>query len=186
MTVNRDMDWVALSKSVSRILRHRPYAAGVKLDQHGWCDVDDLLQGLARVGSPATREQLEQVVRDNDKQRFVLEGNRIRAAQGHSTPGVEPLLRSKKPPSRLFHGTVAANLPSIDRKGLLPMRRHHVHLSIDEASALAVGGRRGVPVILVVDAARMEREGYKFFVSDNGVWLTDCVPSMYLSRLSDR
>jgi putative RNA 2'-phosphotransferase len=185
VTVKRAMDLTILSKRISRILRHRPDAAGVRLDKHGWCDVDDLLQGLARAGTPATREQLEQMVRGNDKQRFVLEGNRIRAAQGHSIPGVEPLLRSMKPPSRLFHGTVAANLPSIDCKGLLPMRRHHVHLSTDEASARAVGGRRGVPIVLVVDAARMDRDGHKFFVSDNGVWLTDNVPSKYLSRLQD-
>lgn len=179
------MDLTSLSKSVSRILRHRPDAAGVRLDKNGWCDVDDLLKGLARVGTPATREQLEHVVRGNDKHRFVLEGNRIRAAQGHSIRGVEPLLRSMKPPSRLFHGTVAANLPSIDRKGLLPMRRHHVHLSPDEATARAVGSRRGVPIVLVVDAARMDHDGHKFFVSHNDVWLTDSVPSKYLSRLTD-
>lgn len=146
MTVNRAMDLTTLSKSISRILRHRPDAAGVRLDKHGWCDVDDLLQGLARVGTRATREQLEQVV----------------------------------------HGTVAANLPTIGRKGLLPMRRHHVHLSTDGASARAVGGRRGVPVVLVVDAARMDRDGHKFFVSDNGIWLTDTVPSKYLSRVPYR
>lgn len=177
-------DHITLSKAVSRILRHRPDAAGVTLDGHGWCDVDELLQGLARVGMPTTRETLERVVQDNDKQRFVLEGNRIRAAQGHTTPTVEPLLRVKRPPSRLFHGTVAASLPSIERRGLLPMRRHHVHLSLDEETARAVGGRRGVPVVLVVDSARMDRDGHKFFVSDNGIWLTDTVSPKYLSRAS--
>lgn len=90
-----------------------------------------------------------------------------------------------KPPSRLFLDAVAANLPSIDRKGLLPMRRHHVHLSTNEASARAIGGRRGVPVVLVFDAARMERDRHKFFASGNGSWLTDAVPSQYLSRVSD-
>lgn len=178
------MDATTLSKSISRILRHRPDAAGVSLDKHGWCDVDDLLQGLARIGMHATRSQLEQVVRESDKQRFVLNGNRIRAAQGHSLPGVEPLLRAKKPPSRLYHGTVAANLQSIERKGLLPMKRHHVHLSPDETTAQAVGGRRGPPVVLVIDAGRMERDGYKFFVADNGVWLTDAVPPKYLSKVT--
>jgi putative RNA 2'-phosphotransferase len=177
------MDLNALSKTVSRILRHRPDAAGVRLDKHGWCDVDELLQGLARGGAPATREQLEQMVRDNDKQRFVLEGNRIRAAQGQSVGGIEPLLRAMKPPSRLFHGTVASNLSSIERKGLLPMRRHHVHLSVDETTARTVGSRRGHAIVLVVDSARMDRDGQKFYVSDNLVWLTDKVLPIYLSRL---
>lgn len=177
------MDLTSLSKSISRILRHRPDAAGVALDKQGWCDVDDLLRGLERVGTPASRDLLEKVVRENDKKRFVLEGNRIRAAQGHSLATVEPVLRSKRPPSRLFHGTVATSLPSIERKGLLPMRRHHVHLSFDEDTARAVGSRRGAPVVLIVDAARMERDGHKFYVSDNGVWLTESVPPKYISRV---
>ena len=175
------MDLITLSKAISRVLRHRPDAAGLVLDKHGWCDVDELLQGLARMGVPTTREMLEHVVQNNDKQRFVLEGNRIRAAQGHSVAGVEPVLRPKRPPSRLFHGTVAANLESILRRGLLPMRRHHVHLSADEATATLVGGRRGTPVVLTVDAARMERDGHQFYVSENGVWLAEAVPARYLT-----
>lgn len=179
------MDLVRLSKSISRVLRHRPDAAGVTLDTHGWCDVDELLEGLAKNGMPTTRETLEQVVRDEDKGRYVLEGNRIRAAQGHTVEGVQPVLRAKKPPSRLFHGTVQNNMPGIERKGLLPMHRHHVHLSIDEDTTRAVGGRRGTPVVLEVDAAAMERAGHKFYVADNGVWLTDAVPRRYLQRLTE-
>lgn len=178
------MDVVTLSKQLSRILRHRPDVAGVRLDSHGWCNIDDLLQGLVELGIPVTREAIEQVVRESDKHRFVLEGDRIRAAQGHSATGVRPLLREKKPPSCLFHGTTAENLPSIERLGLRPMRRHHVHLSIDESTAQLVGGRRGPAVILVVDAARMSREGHKFYVSANEVWLTDAVPAKYLIRRS--
>jgi RNA:NAD 2'-phosphotransferase (TPT1/KptA family) len=59
------LDLTTLSKTISRILRRRPDAAG-----HGWCTVDDLLRGLALVGTPATRKLLEQVVRENDKKRF--------------------------------------------------------------------------------------------------------------------
>lgn len=180
------MDLTNLSKSISYVLRHRPDAAGLTLDKQGWCEVEDLLRGLATMGLPATRAQLEQVVLENDKKRFVLEGNHIRAAQGHSLSSVEPVLRAKKPPSRLFHGTIAASLHSIERKGLLPMSRHHVHLSVDETTARAVGARRGAPVILVIDAAMMERDGRKFFISDNGVWLTETVPPKYLSRLASR
>lgn len=178
------MDTITFSKQLSRILRHRPDAAGVQLDTHGWCNVNELLDGLERLGTPATRELLEQVVRESDKQRFVLEGDRIRAAQGHSASGVKPILREKTPPSRLFHGTVASNLLSINKKGLLPMNRHHVHLSLDEMTARIVGGRRGPAVVLVVDAARMSRDEHKFYVSDNDVWLTDVVPAKYLSRVT--
>ncbi len=178
------MDMTALSKQMSRVLRHRPDSAGLRLDKHGWCNVEDLLRGLERLGMPTTREQMEQVVQENDKQRFVLEGDRIRAAQGHSVSDVKPALREKKPPSRLFHGTTADKISSIEREGLKPMRRHHVHLSPDEETAGSVGGRRGLAVVLTIDAAKMQLDGYRFFVSDNGVWLTDTVPPKYLARAS--
>lgn len=101
--------------------------------------------------------------------------------QGHSAAGVKPLLREKMPPSRLFHGTIASNLESIGKTGLLPLNRHHVHLSPDEATAQTVGKRRGIAVVLVVDSARMSRDGHKFFVSANDVWLVAAVPAKYLT-----
>lgn len=180
-----ERDLVVVSKAVSRILRHRPSAAGVTLDNHGWCSVDSLLAGLARRGTFITRAQLLEMVRTNDKQRFALseDGSAIRANQGHSVGGVELQLREKTPPPRLFHGTVATSLTDIERKGLAPMRRHHVHLSTDVSTALAVGARRGAPVVLEVDAHRMHRDGIRFFVSENGVWLVDSVPAKYLRRV---
>jgi putative RNA 2'-phosphotransferase len=177
------IDLVALSKTLARILRHRPDAAGVRLDKQGWCRIDDLLAGLGRAGTLVTRAQLDDIVHGNDKQRFTVspDGQFIRAAQGHSVRGVDLQLRQKTPPDVLFHGTVPAALPDIHRQGLLPMRRHHVHLSVDGAAAMSVGGRRGTPVLLEVDAHRMHVDGHRFWVSDNGVWLVLAVPPKYLS-----
>lgn len=180
-----EQDLTVASKAISRVLRHRPDAAGVALDAQGWCPVDSLLRGLAGAGVVISREQLEQIVRTSDKTRFALsqDGSAIRANQGHSVRGVKLKLRETTPPSRLFHGTVEVSLPVILKRGLLPMNRHHVHLSSDLATASAVGGRRGEPVILEVDAHRMHREGARFYVSDNGVWLVDSVAPRYLRRL---
>ena len=61
------------------------------------------------------------------------------------------------------------------------MERHHVHLSPDEATARAVGGRRGKPVILRIDTRAMQEAGHVFFVTPNGVWLTDTVPSSFIA-----
>ena len=179
-------DLTTLSKAIARVLRHRPDAAGVRLDKHGWCRVDELLAGLARTGTAVTREQLDEIVRTNDKRRFAVspDGARIRANQGHSIRGVELQLRRKNPPNVLFHGTVRTALPSIERRGLLPMRRHHVHLSADVATATVVGGRRGAPVVIEVDAHRMHVDGHLFWLSDNGVWLVLAVPAKYLTVLS--
>lgn len=178
-------DLTTLSKAVSRVLRHRPDAAGVTLDRDGWCRVDELLAGLAQAGTVVTEEQLREIVRTSDKQRFALsdDGLSIRANQGHSVRGVNLRLPSKTPPSRLYHGTVASSLASIAKQGLLPIRRHHVHLSPDVATATAVGARRGTPVLLEIDAGAMHRAGHRFMRSDNGVWLTDAVPSQYIRTM---
>lgn len=88
------------------------------------------------------------------------------------------------PPPVLYHGTVARFLPAIQREGLRPMRRRHVHLSSTVDTVRAVGARRGEPVLLSVDAAAMTRAGHQFQVSANGVWLTAEVPWRYLSRVA--
>ena len=173
---------ISASKMLSRILRHRPDSVGVTLDKHGWCDVDDLLARLAAKGTEISREQLEAIVDTNDKSRFTFspDHKRIRASQGHSVTGVDLQLREKVPPPVLYHGTIRKHMQAIMKQGLLPMNRHHVHLSPDAATAAAVGGRRGPPVILVADTHRMHRDGHRFYISENNVWLTEHVPPKYL------
>lgn len=175
---------VKTSKYLSKHLRHQPGKLGLVLMPGGWVEVDALLAASARKGFPISRAELEEVVARNDKKRFALDptGIKIRAEQGHSAP-VDLDLEPSPPPATLYHGTPERNLPVILSKGLLKMRRHHVHLSPDGATARAVGGRRGRPVILAVDAGRMHRDGHVFYRSGNGVWLVEHVPARYLSRL---
>lgn len=165
-----------LSKRLSYVLRHRPDSVGLQLDAEGWADVPALLAAL-RIGRPS----LEQVVRDNDKQRFELRGDRIRAQQGHSLP-VDLGLSPRRPPDRLWHGTAAHVLPTVLREGLRPGRRTHVHLSRDPETAHRVGARHGSPVVLEVDAAKAWRDGVVFLLSGNGVWLAPAVPPRYVAE----
>ena len=90
-------------------------------------------------------------------------------------------LDEREPPETLYHGTVERFLASILEEGLVRGKRHHVHLSKDVETAHKVGSRRGKPVILKVDVGRMHREGHKFLLSVNGVWLTEVVPTKYLA-----
>ncbi|GGO21887.1 putative RNA 2'-phosphotransferase [Microbispora rosea subsp. aerata] len=170
---------VRVSKYLAKHLRHRPERIGIELDAHGWVDIDVLLAAAASNGFPISRSELEQVVAGNDKRRYTIEGDRIRANQGHSVP-VDLDLPVVEPPSILYHGTVARNLPPIRVEGLRPMGRHHVHLSPDRETATRVGARRGKPVVLVVDAAGMHGAGHEFRVSANGVWLVDHVPPHFI------
>lgn len=177
---------VRISKFLSKHLRHDPAGLGLELEPGGWVRVDDLLAGCGRRGMPLTRAQLEEVVARNSKQRFSFDaaGTRIRANQGHSVE-VDLQLAPVTPPDRLYHGTSHHTAAQIEGEGLRKMRRHHVHLSPDAATARTVGARRGTPVIFAIDAAAMHADGYVFHVSENGVWLVDEVPPRYLRRLEE-
>lgn len=174
-----------MSRILSYVLRHRPEAIGLHIDPEGWVDVPQLLEALNHHGHPWTLHQLEQVVREDTKQRYRLENGRIRAQQGHSLSvdlGLEPAL----PPSPLYHGTTRQRWTQIQQSGGLNAgRRQHVHLSHDLATARQVGNRhRGEELLLLqVDSAAMQAEGWHFYRSANGVWLTDRVPLAYLEPI---
>ena len=172
---------VRLSKYLAKHLRHAPHELGLTLQPGGWVPVDDLLDAARRHGFPISYDDLVECVETNDKQRYAFDvsGELIRANQGHSVE-VDLQLEEREPPETLYHGTVERFLPSILKDGLIRGKRHHVHLSKDVETATKVGARRGKPVILTVDAGRMHRDGHKFFLSANGVWLTDAVPPGYL------
>ncbi|WP_448952830.1 RNA 2'-phosphotransferase [Labrys neptuniae] len=169
-----------LSKFMSLVLRHAPETAGLALDAQGWVGLDDLVKAaFERFG--ADRQDIERVVKESDKQRFVIDGNRIRASQGHSV-SVDLGLAAAVPPPTLWHGTASANQAGILGSGLEKRSRQHVHLSADHDTARKVAMRRAGPwVIVQVDTKAMVRENYQFYCSENGVWLTDAVPARFLS-----
>jgi len=172
---------VSVSKFLSLVLRHQPQKIGLELDAAGWASVDELLRLSAAAGRSFSRDDLVDVVTTNDKQRFALseDGQRIRANQGH-TIELELDLPVLAPPDALFHGTATRFLDAILREGLSRRARHHVHLSADRDTAIAVGRRYGTPVLLRIDARRMHEDGHPFRRSANGVWLADEVPTTYL------
>lgn len=175
------MNEVSISKFLSLVLRHKPEEIGLVLDQNGWASVEELIALAQARGTKLSRGQIESIVENSDKKRFALsaDGSKIRANQGHSVDialGLEP----QTPPQRLYHGTATRFLESIRATGLHSASRQHVHLSTDQATAEKVGTRHGKPVILAVDSGQMARDGHLFYLSENGVWLTDSVPAKYL------
>lgn len=157
-----------VSKSLARHLRHQPERIGLVLDPQGRVAVDDLLRAMAGHGVPLSRAEREHVVAVNDERRFALDGDRVRANQGH-TVGVDLGLPPPVPPAYLHHGTTAPRLDAIRTEGLRPMGRRHVHLSTGPGTAAGVGARRGRPVVLTVDAGTVHGDGLVFRVSANGV-----------------
>ena len=171
-----------VSKYMSLILRHKPETIGISLDEHGWANVEDLITGIAK-DNEFNMEILEEIVRRDEKQRYSFNEDKtlIRANQGHSIP-VDVELEEWVPPEILSHGTGEKYVESIDREGLISKSRLYVHLSKDEDTAIKVGSRHGKPVIYNVKAKQMYDDGYKFYLSVNGVWLTKEVPVKYLIK----
>lgn len=154
---------------MSLILRHKPEAIGISLDEHGWAKVDELIAGIAK-DNEFNMDILEEIVGTDEKQRYSFNEDRtlIRANQGHSIPvDVEP--EEKEPPETLWHGTGEKYVESIDAEGLISKSRLYVHLSKDEETAIKVGMRHGKPVLYQVIAKWMYDDGYKFYISANGV-----------------
>ena len=176
------MNLTSTSKFVSLILRHKPETIGIQLDEHGWAKVEELIAGISKTHE-INREILEEIVRTDNKQRFTFneDKTKIRANQGHSIP-VDVELPEAVPPDRLWHGTGEKYVASIEQQGLIPKSRLYVHLSSDVDTATKVGSRHGKPVIYIVKTKEMHDDGYKFFLSKNGVWLTKEVPVKYLVK----
>lgn len=177
---------IKVSKFLSLVLRHRPDIIGLCLDKAGWTKITDLVEKARKVGVNLTSALILQIVTSSDKQRFSIspDGSRIRANQGHSVP-LELGLPEMEPPDTLYHGTARRNLAAIRSQGINRGKRNHVHLSADISSAISVGSRHGQPVVLIVLAADMNRAGFRFYRSENGVWLTEHVPPEYLSLVRD-
>lgn len=176
------MDDRKLSKFMSLVLRHAPETAGLALDPQGWVAIDDLVRAAAAAFG-AGRGDIERVVRESDKQRFVITADRIRANQGHSV-AVDLGLAAVEPPGELWHGTAAANQAGILASGLERRSRQHVHLSADLETARKVAMRRAGPwIILRIDTAAMRAAGLPFYRSENGVWLAEAVPPRFLSTV---
>lgn len=165
-----------LSRYIALILRHRPDVIGITLDEHGWANVSDLLSGIE-----ITMEMLEKIVEEDSKQRYSFNQDKtlIRANQGHSVK-VDVELKECIPPDILYHGTGIKYCSSINKQGLIPKSRLYVHLSKDIETATNVGNRHGESFVYKVKAKNMYNDGYKFFLSQNGVWLTKEVPVCYL------
>ncbi|UQA57160.1 RNA 2'-phosphotransferase [Polyangium aurulentum] len=170
------MNIVELSKTLSWLLRHGAREAGVSMDAAGWVPVAQVLRHLR-----IDRATLDHVIATNNKSRIELDGERVRACQGHSTENMpvtpEALEASWRPytdAGSLWHGTtVEATIP-IAREGLWPQRRTHVHLAPSLESK--VGKRSVTPVVLEISTERLRQAGQGVWEAQNGVVLARHVP----------
>ena len=182
------LDLESASKFLSYVLRHEPDAIGLVLDREGWANLDELVSKATAAGKRIERKMIEDVIARSEKKRFSIseDGSCIRAAQGHSAQLVAISYPEVEPPEILYHGTATRLMASILHEGLKAGSRQHVHLSGDVETAVAVGRRHGKPVVLKIAAGEMRRNGMKFYRAENGVWLTEAVPTGFISEATVR
>lgn len=173
-----------LSIFLSLILRHKPETISITLDKHGWANVKDLIAGINSTGRTIDMKTLEEIVRTDNKGRYSFNDSKtlIRANQGHSIP-VYVDLKEETPPGTLYHGTATRFLDSIKKQGIKPMKRLYVHLSSDFETAIKVGSRHGSSAVLAIDTEQMYKDGAKFYLSENGVWLTKHIDWRYVTNV---
>ena len=171
------------SQFLSMILRHKPEVIGISLDDHGWANVNDIVNGISK-SRDFDFETLKKIVDTDDKKRYSFNDDMtlIRANQGHSVQ-VDVELEEKRPSFNLYHGTGEKYCESIEKIGLIPKSRLYVHLSSDIDTAIKVGSRHGKAIVYEIDTSEMIKDGYKFYISANMVWLTKEVPVKYIKRI---
>lgn len=177
-----EKELISKGKHLAFLLRHdkEAFENGL-IDHNGWRSVSELIKSQGY-----TKELLDGIVETNNKQRYEYNGGKtkIRARQGHSI-NVDVGLTETIPPNTLYHGTSTKALESIYKQGILKGERLYVHLSKDEETALKVGSRHGTPYVLKIDSEQMHKDGIKFYLSNNGVWLTDYVDVKYIKKEED-
>lgn len=179
------MDTIKISKFLSLILRHKPEEIGLVLDENGWADVSELISKCIIHGIEINLDILKDIVANNDKKRFAFNNEsctKIRASQGHSID-IDLDYKPSVPPSFLYHGTSVKFVSSILKTGVEKKSRQFVHLSKDFVTAIKVGQRHGKPAVLKIDTSQMQDDGILFYLSDNGVWLTDYVDPKYINKI---
>ena len=169
------------SKYISYLLRHHPEDGNLVLDRNGWCDTNALIKALQKENKDFSLEDLISIVDTDSKQRYSFNEDKslIRANQGHSTTQVNVEFKEVIPPDVLYHGTAKRFLEPIYKEGLKPMERQYVHLSRDYETAVKVGKRHGSVAVIKINCKKMVENGIKFYLSENGVYLTKKVLPKY-------
>lgn len=172
------------SKFLSHLLRHRPDELNLNMDSFGWVEIKELVEKLNENSKySVSMEYLEKIVIEDEKQRYAFneDKSKIRAVQGHSIK-VDLEFPEVVPPKYLYHGTGEKFLENILKTGIQRKTRQYVHLSSDIETAYKVGQRHGNPVILTISAYEMYLNGVKFYLSENGVYLTEYVDTKWISK----
>lgn len=181
-----------IGRFISYLLRHKPESLKLKMDKNGYVEVKELIEKVnmtEKYKNTLSIEKLEEIVATDSKKRYSYDKTKtkIRAVQGHSFS--VDVAKKSIPPVVLYHGTSKEAYNIIRKKGIQKMNRDWVHLSKDIETAKNVGLRhcknKKDLVILKIDTKRMLADSFSFFVAENGVWLSDYIPTKYIEKIEN-
>jgi RNA:NAD 2'-phosphotransferase (TPT1/KptA family) len=179
------------SKTLSYLLRHGARREGLYVDDVGYISLNDIVNWLREKSDViVSKSDIEEIVKNDAKGRFILNGDLIRAAQGHSFEVGEKAFSEYVGTGPLVHVTHSVNIPSIAKNGLSPMDRRYVHFidvgQPDDSRSWSLV-RRSTDGYVIVGSRELNdarENGIKFLIADNGVVLSPHLPPKYLSCIS--
>ncbi|KAI0999142.1 hypothetical protein K3495_g9055 [Podosphaera aphanis] len=214
--VSASRENIAISRALSKILRHGAGDMELKLDREGYARVDELLKWQRLKSLRTTFADIQEVVNHNPKKRFSMKSNPtptlaappdhpsqwlIRANQGHSIAGdfdglLAPITHeADNVPETVIHGTYFAFYKMIiETGGLSRMTRNHIHFCTtleDDKRKVQRGIRNDAELLIYVDIKASLADGILWWLSENGVVLTagderGFLPKKYFKRIVGR
>ncbi|KAK1224647.1 tRNA 2'-phosphotransferase [Marasmius sp. AFHP31] len=191
----KDSPEVRISKTLSWLLRHGAQSEGLPMRPDGYVKVTDLLRNPKLASQEVDLVGVQAIVQADAKQRYSLISEKdgsgsdewwIKANQGHSIKEVkielQPVLSASDIPSgTAVHGTNKKAWDAISKQGLSKMKRNHIHLAQGLSGQAISGMRKTATVFIYINVPLALSEGVKFFLSDNGVVLTEGDDKGFLS-----
>ncbi|ALU11613.1 RNA 2'-phosphotransferase [Ignicoccus islandicus DSM 13165] len=166
-----DRTKVKISKYMTYLLRHKPDF----VDRHGWVTLDRLLREVRKKFPEVNLEDIIEIAREDEKGRYEISGNKIRARYGHTFPVTIEMEEDYE--GKLFHGTSCENAMKIINEGIKPMKRTYVHLATTLDIAIENAKRKGKCIVVFeVDPLCLKSKGLKVYKASEKIRVTNYVP----------
>lgn len=184
------MNLVKASKQLSYLLRHGAKDENIQITDDGFVRIEDIISKYPVL----SRNIIQQIVDNDEKNRYLIKDNSIRANQGHSMDveiEMELITRHEDIPV-VIHGTYTKNWQSIKTEGLKKMGRKHIHFApgfIGEENVKS-GMRKSCNLFITIDAEKCMKDSIKFYRSSNNVILSSgidgVIPAKYFKSVDYR
>ncbi len=173
-----------LGRFVSGALRHFPDDLGLAMNQHGWVDVDVLCDAMRTRYKWANKEKLFSIIESDEKGRYELRGNKIRARYGHSVDIDLDYPENTLP--ELYYGASREEVDILLEKGIKPIKQRYVHLSTSAEKAKEVAKiHTEDPVLLAINAEEAQKDGVTMLSATENIVLSEEIPPQYLKVMED-